>query len=158
MSLQAALADLKSQIDSETHVSDWLTVTQEMIDKFADATLDKQWIHVDRTRASTESPFGTTIAHGYLTLSLVAYLAGSASSKKPRYEGITMSINYGLNKVRFPHPVPAGSRVRARVRLAAAEAVRNNAIQVVNQVTIELENAEKPACVAETVARLYFEP
>ncbi|MEM7129731.1 MAG: MaoC family dehydratase [Chloroflexota bacterium] len=157
MSLSAALTDLQSKVGTETHVSDWLIVSQEMINQFAEATLDRQWIHVDLERAANESPHGTTIGHGYLTLSLISHLASNVDPERPRYGGMKMAINYGLNRVRFPHPVPAGSRIRARVTLQGADEVKDNGIQVVNQVTVELENAEKPACVAETLARLYFE-
>lgn len=156
MSLQAALADLESKIDTETHVSNWLTVTQEMINQFADATLDRQWIHIDVERAKAESPYGGPIAHGYLTLSLVAYLAGNVDPERPSYENVKLAVNYGLNKVRFPHPVPAGSQIRARTKLISVEEVKGNGLQTVNQVTIELEDAPKPACVAETVSRIYF--
>jgi acyl dehydratase len=134
----------------ELGASDWLEVTQERIDKFADATGDHQWIHVDRERAKA-GPFGTTIAHGFLTLSLIPSLAGSLT----KVEGVRMGINYGLNKVRFPSPVKAGSRVRALSRNLSVEAV-DGGLQMVNQVTIEIEGQDKPACVAETVSRFYF--
>jgi len=156
MSLQAALADLQSKVGTEVHVSDWLAVTQERINQFADATGDHQWIHIDADRAAKESPFGTTIAHGYLTLSLIPYLSGSVDPDTPRYEGIKMAINYGLNRVRFPHPVAVGVRVRSRTEVAGVEEVTPNGIQIINKVTIEIENVSKPACVAETVSRLYF--
>ena len=129
--------------------SGWHQVTQEQIDKFAEATGDHQWIHVDADRARS-GPFGTTIAHGFLTLSLTPLLGGEVM----KVEGIRMGINYGLNKVRFPSPVKVGSRVRASVRNLSVEDVKDG-IQVVNEVTIEVEGQEKPACVAETVTRLY---
>ncbi len=151
MSIQIAIADLESKLGTETHVSDWLIVTQEMINQFADATRDWQWIHVDVEKAENSS-FGSTIAHGFLTLSLIPYLAGVSSTS---YEGITMGINYGVNKVRFPHPVPVGSNLRARVELQSFKEVKGG-LHIVRKVTIELEGASKPACVAETVTRLYF--
>lgn len=157
MSLQDALADIASKLNTETHVSDWLTITQKMINQFADATLDHQWIHVEPERAAAESPYGDTVAHGFLTLSLIPHLSGNVSADRPRYKGVKMSINYGLNRVRFPHPVLVGSKVRARVVPIAVEEVKGNGIQTVSRVTLELENVDKPACVAETVARLYFE-
>jgi acyl dehydratase len=129
--------------------SGWHQVTQEMIDKFADATGDHQWIHVDRERAKA-GPFGTTIAHGFLTLSLVPMLTGEIT----RIDGIRMAINYGLNRVRFPSPVKAGARVRAKVKKHSIEDVQGG-IQVVNEVTVEIEDGDKPACVAETVSRFY---
>ena len=152
MSIQVAIADLESKLGTETFVSDWLTITQERINQFADATGDWQWIHVDPEKAK-HSPFGKTIAHGFLTLSLIPYLAGASSAS---YEGVKMGINYGLNKVRFPHPVPVGSNVRARVELQSFREVKGNGLHIVRKVTVELEGAPKPACVAETVTRIYF--
>lgn len=130
--------------------SDWLEITQDRIDQFADATDDHQWIHVDRERAKA-GPFGTTIAHGFLTLSLIPSLAGALT----KVEGVKMGINYGLNKVRFPSPVRVGSRIRAVSKNLSVEDVEGG-LQVVNQVTIEVEGQDKPACVAETVSRFYF--
>ena len=129
--------------------SGWHEVTQEMIDKFADATGDHQWIHVDRERAQA-GPFGTTIAHGFLTLSLISML----SREVVKIDGIRMAINYGVNRVRFPAPVKAGARVRATVKNQTVDGVEGG-IQVVNEVTIEIEGGGKPACVAETVSRFY---
>jgi acyl dehydratase len=156
MSLQTALADLQSKAGTETHVSDWLAISQDRIQQFADATGDHQWIHVDVERANAQSPFGGPIAHGFLTLSLIPYLTGSVDADKPEYPGVRMGINYGLNKVRFPNPVRVGSRVRSRTTLLSAEEVKGNGIQIVKQVTIEVEGEPKPGCVAETVSRLYF--
>ena len=156
MSLQSALADLESKIGSETHVSDWFTISQERIQQFADATEDQQWIHVDVERAQTHSPFGGPIAHGFLTLSLIPYLTGGVDPDKPEYPEAKMGVNYGLNRVRFPNPVRVGSRVRTRTSLLNAEEVKGNGIQIVRQVTIEIEGQPKPGCVAETVTRLYF--
>jgi len=128
--------------------SDWLEVTQERIDRFADATGDHQWIHVDPERAR-KGPFGTTIAHGYLTLSLVSHFLPQIVTVR----GISMGINYGADRVRFPAPVPSGSRVRGRAELLSAEEVRGGAIQAKIRVTVEVEGSEKPACVAETLSR-----
>jgi len=141
---------VKASAGKEWGRSDWLQVTQERIDQFADATDDHQWIHVDPERAKA-GPFGATIAHGFLTLSLVPSLAGSLV----KVEGVRMGINYGLNKVRFPSPVRVGSRIRALSKNVSVEDV-DGGVQVVNQVTIEIEGQEKPACVAETVSRFYF--
>lgn len=155
MSQEAALADLQSKLNTETHISDWYEVTQETINQFADATGDHQWIHVDPERAKKESPYGKTIAHGFLTLSLIVDLAGNVDPDKPLYDGVKMGINYGCNKVRFPHPVVVGSKIRTRTRPISVEE-KGNALQIVNQVTVEIEGVEKPGCVAETVSRLYF--
>lgn len=126
----------------------WLEITQDRIDKFADATGDHQWIHVDPERARG-GPFGTTIAHGFLTLSLIPGLGTDLA-----VEGIRMGINYGLNRVRFPSPVKVGSRVRAVIKNLTVDDF-DGGVQVVNQVTVEVEGQEKPACVAETVTRFY---
>lgn len=155
MPLETALADLQSKVGTETHISDWLTITQERINQFAEATGDFQWIHVDEAKAA-QSPFGSTIAHGYLTLSLIPHLTGGVDPDKPRYPDVKMGINYGLNRVRFPNPVKVGSKVRTRTELQSVEPVKNNGLQMTNKVTIEIEGIEKPACVAETVSRLYF--
>ena len=115
MSRQAAHTDLQSKIGVESYVSDWFTVTQEMINSFADATLDHQWIHVDVERAGRESPFGAPVVHGYFTLSLIPHLSGQVEPPdRPPYPGVDLTVNYGLNRVRFPHPLVAGSRIRAR--------------------------------------------
>lgn len=156
MSKESALADLTAKLNQEIHVSDWFTVNQAAIDRFAAATHDHQWIHVDPERAKTGSPFGQTIAHGFLTLSLIPYLTGSVDPSQPRYEGVKLSINYGLNRVRFPHPVFVDSRIRAHSMLIEVEEVVANGLQLVNQVTIEVDGAPKPGCVAEMVSRLYF--
>lgn len=148
-------AQLRELVGQEIGVSDWLAIDQDRIDRFAGATGDDQWIHVDPERAAA-GPFGATIAHGYLTLSLVAGFAMKTFRFAER-----MSINYGLNKVRFPTPVKVGSRVRARFALKSIEPFEGGpggarGVQVVTTVTIELEGSERPACVAESV-RLGFE-
>jgi acyl dehydratase len=144
------LASLQQRIGEELAVGDWLTVDQATIDKFADATGDHQWIHVDKDRAA-KGPFGTTVAHGYLTLSLLPKLAESAL----KVDDVRMGVNYGLNRVRFPAPVPSGSRIRARLKLLAYEPIDGGA-QLVMQVTMEREGSDKPVCVAETVSRRYL--
>lgn len=148
-------AELPGLVGQELVVTDWLEITQSRIDTFADATDDHQWIHVDAERAKN-GPFGATIAHGYLTLSLVA----GFSQRNLAIDDEAMSINYGLNKVRFPTPVRVGSRVRARFALATCTAVPDGpggrpGLQLVMRVTIEIEGSDKPACVAEAV-RLTF--
>ena len=143
-------ADLKASVGQEIGVSDWHEVPQSQIDLFAAATGDDQWIHVDPDRART-GPYGTTIAHGYLTLSLLAPLMKGTY----RIEGATMAVNYGLNKVRFAAPVPVGSRVRVRVSLSSVDDIPNG-VQSVWSAVIELEGSEKPACIAEPVTRHAF--
>ena len=146
----ADVGALRERIDQEVAVSDWLEITQSRIDQFAEATEDRQWIHVDTTRAAAESPFKSTIAHGFLTLSLVSALGQRAM----RISGIRMAINYGVNRVRFITPLPAGSRIRGRfVPIAAGD--EGGGIQITWRVTIERENSEKPCCVAEWLVRYY---
>lgn len=156
MSRDSALSELREQIGKEIDVSEWLVVDQGMINSFADATRDQQWIHTDPERAEVESPYQTTIAHGFFTLSLIPYLTGSVNPDKPRFPGIKMSINYGLNKVRFPNAVPANARIRTRTTLLSADPVKDNAIQAVRKVMVDIDGQDKPACVAEMVSRYYF--
>jgi acyl dehydratase len=143
---------IKDRVGEEIAVSDWLQVTQARIEQFADATGDRQWIHVDQARAAVESPFKTTIAHGFLTLSLLSPLIRESI----RFTGLRMAINYGANRVRFVSPVPSGARIRARITPSAVEAVAGG-FQVTWQVTIEREHGDKPACVAEWLVRYYPE-
>ncbi len=145
----STVEELAARVGEELGVSDWLTITQDRIDQFADATNDHQWIHVDADKAAL-GPFGTTIAHGFLTLSMIPDLAPSFD-----VEGVRMGINYGLDRVRFISPVPTGTRIRARSKLLSVDEVAGG-IQAKTEVTIELEGSEKPACVAETLTRLYF--
>ncbi|HEX2678923.1 MAG TPA: MaoC family dehydratase [Polyangiales bacterium] len=136
---------------------EWLQVDQSRINTFADATLDHQFIHVDPEKAAQFSPYKVTIAHGYLTLSLVPHLQGGIPMADPKaYEGIAAGINYGLDKVRFPSPVKVNSRVRAHREMISAELVNPNTILLKQKVTVEIENESKPACVAETLVRLIY--
>jgi acyl dehydratase len=146
---------LRPRLGSEIHVGPWLEVTQERIDGFAEVTGDKQWIHTDPRRAAEESPFKSTIAHGYLTLSLLPYLTESNHPDffQRNYPGMRLRINYGLNRVRFPMPVKAGSRVRAHTVLQGAEKV-GEGVQIIYLITVEIENCDKPACVAESIVRV----
>jgi acyl dehydratase len=143
-------ADLAASVGQEIGVSDWHEIPQSQIDLFAEATGDDQWIHVDPERAKA-GPYGTTIAHGYLTLSLLAPLMKTIY----RIEGAKMAVNYGLNKVRFAAPVRVGSRVRVRVSLATVDEIPNG-VQSVWSAVIELEGSSKPACIAEPVTRHTF--
>ncbi|MEV8515032.1 MaoC family dehydratase [Dactylosporangium sp. NPDC051484] len=142
-------AELLAAVGEHLGYSDWREVTQERVDLFAEATGDHQWIHVDPERAKT-GPFGTTIAHGYLTLSLLPTLV----SQVYRVEGVRMGINYGLEKVRFPAPLPTGSKVRVGVEVLAADDLGEGWVQLKNRATIEREGHDKPVCVAEPLTRL----
>jgi acyl dehydratase len=146
--------ELKELIGQELGVSDWLEITQERVNQFADATGDHQYIHVDPERAA-KTFFGGTIAHGYLTLSLIPALSGTRQGVKINLGG-KMGVNYGLNKVRFTSPVPVGKRIRSRTTLLAVEEIGDRAVQMTNQVIIEVEGGDKPACIAETLGRTYF--
>lgn len=146
-------SEVIASVGQEVAVTDWITVTQEQVNLFAQATGDHQWIHVDPERAKS-GPFGGPIAHGFLTLSLI-----------PRFfelglhiEGARMGVNYGLNRVRFTSPVPVGSRLRARLTLQAAEPVEPDGVQMTWLVTVEREGGDKPVCVAESLARNYGAP
>ncbi len=153
--VENAYKELKEQIGQELLVGDWVTIDQNCINQFADVTGDNQWIHTDPVRASKESPFKTTIAHGFLTLSLIPQLTNAINSENNVYPEARMMVNYGLNQVRFPFPVKSGSKVRARTRLITVTPLKNS-IEIVNEVSIEVENRKRFACVAETVHRLYF--
>jgi acyl dehydratase len=155
MSLETLKAELEAKVGTEVQVGSWLTITQERIDLFARATEDYQWIHVDPERAKRESPFGTTIAHGYLTLSLLPYLSGYVNPEEPIYPEAQWVVNYGMNRMRFPHPVKVGDRVRVRTVLQTVEEIVGG-LQIISKMTIEIEGEEKPGCVAEVVYRIYF--
>jgi acyl dehydratase len=141
---------LRDRIGEEIAVGDWFEVSQARINQFAEATGDAQWIHVDPARAAAESPFKTTIAHGFLTLSLLSSLIRDAMT----FHGLRMAINYGMNRMRFVAPVPAGSRIRARFMLVSVEDA-SGSVQVTWQVTIDREHSDKPCCVAEWIVRYY---
>ncbi len=150
MKTYAHLHDLRALVGQEIGISDWVLVDQERIDRFAQVTGDLQWIHIDVERAA-RGPYGTTIAHGFLTLSLVPMFLQSAIA----IADVRMSVNYGLNRVRFPAPVPAGSRLRARLKLIDYTELGEGGAQIVIESTVEREGAERPVCVAETVSRRY---
>ena len=142
--------ELPTLVGQEIGVSDWRTIDQDRINKFAEATGDHQWIHVDVERAKKEMPGGKTIAHGYLTLSLVPMMGAGIL----RVTGVSRGINYGCNKVRFTNMVTVGSRVRGRQKLLSTDA-RSGGMQMINEFTIEIEGQERPACVAETISLVY---
>lgn len=151
MRVIASVEELKALLGQEVAVSDWFEISQERINLFAQATGDHQWIHLDAERCKRESPYKTTIAHGFLTLSLLPMLMESVISMP----WAKMGVNYGLNKVRFPAPVPVDSRVRARAALAEVEDLEGG-VQMVWRVTIERDGGDKPVCVAESVSRRYW--
>jgi acyl dehydratase len=144
------LEEVKAHVGKELGVSDWHLVTQERIDQFAEVTGDDQWIHVDPERAR-ETPFGGTIAHGYYTLSL----APRFSYDMFKFEGFSFGLNYGLNRVRFPAPLPVGQKVRMRATLKALEEIPGGA-QITTELSFEREGADKPVCVAESLSRIYL--
>ncbi len=145
---EVAVADIPTLVGQELGVSDWLEITQDRVNRFADATGDHQWIHVDIERATKE--LGGPIAHGYLVLSLIPFLARNIIT----YKGVGRGINYGSNKVRFTNMVPVGARIRMKLKMLKCEA-RGGGFQVTNECTIEVENEERPACVAEIVSLIY---
>jgi len=144
-------AALAERVDQEIAVSSWLPIGQERIDRFAENTDDRQWIHLDADRAAAESPYGATIAHGFLVLSLVSAMARDAM----RFSNLRLAINYGLNRVRFVSPVPAGARVRGRFTPIAVAPLDGGGVQVTWRVAVEREGGEKPACVAEWLVRYH---
>ena len=146
----ASPSELTTLVGQEVAVSDWITISQEQVNQFAQATGDHQWIHVDVEKAKA-GPFGGPIAHGFLTLSLLPRFFQTALA----IEGTRMGVNYGLNKVRFTSPVPVGSRLRGRMTLLACEVIPGNGMQMTWQVTVEREGADKPACIAESITRRY---
>jgi acyl dehydratase len=144
------LAELAACVGQDVAVSDWVTITQEQVNQFAEATRDHQWIHVDVERAKA-GPFGAPIAHGFLTLSLLPVFFASAFEVRQS----ALGVNYGLNKVRFMSPVPVGSRLRAHMKLLSADPIDGNGVQMAWQVSVEREGADKPVCVAESLVRRY---
>lgn len=145
------ITDFKKVVGKDLPIGNWYTVTQEMITDFANATLDKQWIHVDEARAAKDSPFNSTIAHGFMSVSMISKLLEDVFTIK----SLKMGLNYGLNKVRFPSPVPVNSELRMISKVIAVEALANNGIKATFSCTIEIKGQEKPACVAEFLAAFY---
>lgn len=154
--VEQVLGRYRQLAGTEIAVGDWLLMDQQRIDAFAEATGDLQWIHIDPQRAAAESPYGSTVAHGFLTLSLLPLLtqANAAGQFERNYPGMRLRVNYGLNKVRFPAPVRPGDRVRARTSVLSA-ASAGNGVEIVYLLTVEIEGVDKPACVAEQVVRVY---
>jgi acyl dehydratase len=150
MTVIEKLSDLEARVGQEICVSDWIEITQDRIDQFAEATGDHQWIHVDPDRAA-RGPFGTTIAHGFLTLSMLPLFFESSLDIRD----VKMGVNYGLNRVRFTSPVPVGSELRARIRLMRYEKLADGGVQLTMEVTMERRGSDKPVCVAESISRRY---
>ena len=145
------IQELKQLVGQELGTSNWIEINQERINKFADATGDHQWIHVDTERAKTDLPGGQTIAHGFLTLSLLPMITQEIYKVK----GVRHSLNYGSDRVRFTSPVPSGSRVRGRYTLKSAEDVKNNGVKIIGETTIEIEGKDRPACIVESIGIVY---
>ncbi|MBL0226617.1 MAG: MaoC family dehydratase [Geobacteraceae bacterium] len=155
-SVDSLVEQYQAKIGTEIHCGPWLEIDQQRIEAFAAATGDQQWIHTDPERAAQESPYGMTIAHGYLTLSLLPYLTESNAPGffERNYPGMRLRLNYGLDRVRFPEPVPVGSRIRAHTAVTRIEKI-GEAAQFAYLITVEIEGNQKPACVAEFLARVY---
>ena len=149
--------EIEQYIGHVCEPTQWFEVTQEQVNAFAECTIDRQFIHIDPKKSAELSPYKVTIAHGFLTLSLIVHLGATIAPKKPEaLEGVYMGVNYGLDKVRFPGPVPVNSKIRARHRLIGAELKNPNTLQLKREVTVELEGADKPVCVAESLMRLMY--
>ena len=154
--LQNAYEVMNSRIGEQTSQSEWFEVTQDRIDDFADVTMDHQWIHIDVDRAN-KGPFGTPIAHGHLTLSLMGHLPkiAEAANQAVQLEGQKLGINYGFDRVRFPSPVPVGAKIRTTSTLKRVE-IKGGMLETMNEVVVEVQGQEKPACVAESLGRMVF--
>ena len=152
--LNNAVATLNERLGQSSEPTDWFEMTQDRINMFADATLDQQWIHVDPERAKA-GPFGAPIAHGQLTMSIMSFLPGGQGVGLPALEGMKMGINYGWNKVRFMSPVAVGNKIRTRGKLVSVEP-KGPMLEVINELTVEIDGQDKPACVAESVLRIVF--
>ena len=147
--------ELLARIGQETHVGEWLQISQGLIDQFAAVTGDHQWIHTDPERAAAESPFKTTIAHGFLTLALLPQLTGSVDEATPEFPTARMVVNFGLEQVRFPYPIKVDSNIRARTRLSRVTPIKGG-LELLKEIKIEIEGIRRPGCVIESVTRIYF--
>lgn len=148
-------AELQSRVGEETHVGEWLQISQSLIDQFAAVTGDHQWIHTDPERAAVESPFKTTIAHGFLTLALLPRLTGSVDEATPEFPSARMVVNFGLEQVRFPYPIKVDSNIRARTRLSRVTPIKGG-LELLKEIKIEIEGIRRPGCVIESLTRIYF--
>ena len=152
---EAMRQKLLMQLGEVVYVGEWMTVQQDRINQFAEVTEDRQWIHTDPDRAAEESPFKATVAHGFLTLSLIPRLTNAVDPDNPPYKGAKMVVNMGLNQVRFPYPLKAGSRVRGSKKIIGVDVVRRG-LEITEEITVEIENTRRPACVAQTLVRLVY--
>ncbi|MEM7101214.1 MAG: MaoC family dehydratase [Pseudomonadota bacterium] len=152
--IENAIDVINAKIGQPSEPTEWFEMTQDRINQFADATLDQQWIHVDPERAKA-GPFGAPIAHGQLTMSIMMFLPGGADIGVPALEGVKMGVNYGWNRVRFMSPVPVGAKIRTRGNLKSVEQ-KGEMLEIINELTVEIEGSDKPACVGESVLRLVF--
>ena len=152
--LQNAYEILQERIGESSAPTEWFEITQDRINEFADVTLDHQWIHIDEDRAKV-GPFGTTIAHGHLTLSIMGHLPRTVVETGPKLDGQKLTINYGFNKVRFPSPVPVGAKIRTTSTLKTVE-IKGGMIETMNEIVVEVEGQDKPCCVPESLGRLVF--
>jgi acyl dehydratase len=153
--LSKALEMMLSRVGEQTSQSEWFEVTQDRINDYADVSMDHQWIHVDVDRANKESPFGTPIAHGNLTLAIMGHLPMASVAEGPKIEGQKLGINYGFDRIRFPSPVPVGTKVRATSTLKRVE-VKGGMLETMNEVVVEAQGTDKPVCVAESLGRMVF--
>ncbi|MEN9533148.1 MAG: hypothetical protein RIQ83_2372 [Pseudomonadota bacterium] len=151
----ALFATLQPSIGAETHVGEWLLVSQQMINAFAAVTGDNQWIHTNPERAAAESPFKTTIAHGFLTLALLPRLTGSINEATPEFPDARMVVNFGLDQVRFPYPIKVDSNIRARTKLLRVTPIKGG-LELFKEIKVEIEGIRRPGCVIESVTRIYF--
>ena len=146
---------LLTLIGQETHVGEWLHISQALVDEFAAVTGDNQWIHTNPSRAATESPFKATIAHGFLTLALLPQLTGSADEENSEYPTARMVVNFGLEQVRFPYPIKVGSHIRARTKLTRVTLIKGG-VELLKEIKVEIEGIRRPGCVVESITRIYF--
>ena len=153
--LEKALEVMSARVGEMTSQSEWFEVTQQRINDYAEVSMDHQWIHVDVERANRESPFGTPIAHGNLTLAIMSHLPQATVAEGPKIEGQKLGINYGFDKIRFPAPVPVGTKIRATSTLKRVE-IKGGMIETMNEIVVEAQGSEKPVCVAESLGRLVF--
>jgi acyl dehydratase len=152
---EALFQELSQKIGEELHVGDWVTIDQERVDAFGKVTEDMQWIHVNPERAKEDSPFKSTIAHGFLTLALLPRLTDAVDPDKPQFPTAKVTVNMGLNSVKFPYPVRVGSKIRARSSLLKVQPIQKG-LEVTREIKVQIDGVRRPACVAESVIRLYF--
>lgn len=153
--LQNAFEIMQARVGQQTSQSEWFEITQERINDYADVSMDHQWIHIDVERAEKESPFGTPIAHGNLTLAVMGHLPIASAAEGPKIEGQKLGINYGFDRIRFPAPVPVGSKIRSTSTLRRVE-IKGNMLETMTEIVVEAEGSEKPVCVAESLGRMVF--